>query len=70
MDKQEEQEYYVYPVLPGTDYRIHTDEHPFCEESDCPCHEDEENLATLQDWYDNGLIGATDGDLIYHGRTI
>jgi hypothetical protein len=31
---------------------------------------DEENRELLQDWYDNGLIGSVDGDLIYHGKTI
>ena len=34
-----EDEYYVYPILEGTDYRIHTPEHPFCEDMTCPCHE-------------------------------
>lgn len=63
-------EHYIYPVLPGTDYREHTPEHPFCSEDDCPCREDEENMAQLQDWYNEGLIGSVDGDLIYHGRTL
>ena len=70
MAEQEDQEYYVYPVLPGTDYRIHTNDHPFCDELGCPCHEDEENQATLQNWYDSELVGSVDGDLIYRGRTI
>lgn len=63
-------DYYVYPVLSGTDYREHTDEHPFCDEMDCPCHEDSENTAMLQEWYNDGLIGSVDGDLIYRGRTV
>ncbi len=63
-------EYYVYPVLPGTDYRQHTESRPFCHESDCQCHEDEENLKLPQQWYNDGLLGAVDGDHLYHGRTI
>jgi len=78
MSRWQDEEYYVYPVLPGTDYREHTEEHPFCEDfgdeqegrPGCPCHEDEANLQQLQQWYDEGLIGATDGELIYRGRTI
>lgn len=65
------EEYYVYPVLEGSDYREHTTDHPFCDDvAGCPCHEDEENLQTLQNWYNDGLIGETDGDLIYRGRTL
>jgi hypothetical protein len=63
-------EYYVYPILEGTDYREHTEDHLFCDDPTCPCHEDEENQQTLQEWYDDGLIGSVDGDNIYHGRTI
>jgi hypothetical protein len=64
------QEYSVYPVLEGTDWREHTDEHLFCDDPNCPCHEDKENQETLQQWYDEGLIDASDGDLIYRGHTI
>lgn len=63
-------EEYIYAILPGTDWREHTPEHPFCGEDDCPCHEDGDNLQALQDWYNDGLIGATDGKLIYDGKTI
>lgn len=66
----EDEEYYIYAVLPGTDYREHTVAHPFCGEDDCPCHDDEENMQQLQQWYNEGLIGPRDGDHIYHGRTI
>lgn len=63
-------EYYVYPILPGTDYREHSEDRRFCGEDDCPCHEDEENLEYLTEWYNDGLIGSVDGEHIYHGRTI
>ena len=67
-------EYYVYPILPGKAFPEHDDAHPFCNElgdgKDCPCREDEKNLQQLQEWYDKGLIGSVDGDLIYRGKTI
>ncbi len=66
----DEQEYYVYPVMEGTNYTEHDANHPFCDDLTCPCHEDGENLQTLQGWYNDGLIGSVDGDTIYRGRTI
>ena len=69
-EQNEEEEYYVYPVMEGTDYREHTADHPFCDDPTCPCKEDPENRQTLQGWYDEGLISAADGELIYRGRTI
>ena len=64
------EEYSVYPVLEGTDYREHTEDHLFCDDPTCPCHEDSENQEQLTGWYNDGLIGSGDGDNIYHGRTI
>lgn len=63
-------EYYVYPILPDADYREHSENRLFCGEDDCPCHEDEENMDRLNEWYNDGLIGSVDGENIYHGRTI
>ncbi|MGH2507349.1 MAG: hypothetical protein ACRDHZ_08080 [Ktedonobacteraceae bacterium] len=63
-------EEYIYPVLPGTDYREHTEDRPFCGDEDCPCHEDDENMAQLNEWYQDGLIGSVDGDNIYRGRIV
>jgi hypothetical protein len=72
--QQNDDEYYVYPVWQGKWFAEHDDDHPFCNDlgsgKDCPCREDEENKAQLQDWYDNGLIGSVDGNLIYRGKTI
>jgi hypothetical protein len=36
------------------DELIHTDEHPFCDDPDCPCHED----SSLMDEYIYGPMGA------------
>lgn len=63
-------EYYVYPVLNGTDYREHTPDHPFCGDLSCPCHEDHEAIQELGGYYQDGLVSGSDADNIYHGRTI
>lgn len=64
------EECYVYPVLPGTDWREHTDDHPFCGDDDCPCHKDEANLQQLNGWYENGLISNDDRIRIYNGMSL
>lgn len=51
------------------DYFLHTPEHPFCYESDCPCHEDEELIGGLEEYRQDGLVSDQDCDNIYHGRT-
>jgi hypothetical protein len=63
-------EYYVIPILEGTDYRIHTDDHPFCDDMSCPCHEDPENVETLGQAYADGLASTGDADRIYRGKTL
>lgn len=68
--QEEEAEYYVYPVLEGTDYRVHTSDSPFCDDPTCPCHEDADAIHTLNDAYQNGLASTEDADNIYRGRTL
>jgi len=34
-------------VIPMEDELVHTDEHPVCDQDDCPCHEDEELVTAL-----------------------
>ena len=61
------EEYWVRPVV---DYQEHTPERPFCGDPTCPCADSEENMETLNEEYQDGLIGAVDGELIRTGRTI
>ncbi len=53
-----------------TSMGLHTTEHLFCDENDCPCKEDPENLETLEGWYLGGLVKPYDAALIYTGRTV
>lgn len=63
-------EEYIYPILPGTDWREHTPECPFCGDMSCECHEDEELIGELNQQYQDGLVSADDADRIYRGKTI
>lgn len=57
------------PVISG-DYVEHTPDNPFCWDASCPCHEDQESIATVHQAYQNGLITADDATRIVQGRTI
>ena len=50
------------------DEAIHSTEYPFCNEMDCPCHEDNESIEQVQSWVTNGLITAEDAGRIYRGQ--
>jgi hypothetical protein len=63
---EEDEEYEV--TLP--DAPVHTPENPFCDDMTCPCHSDQDNIDTLHQAYDDGLVSADDATHIYHGRTI
>ena len=67
---EEDEEYYVYPILDGTDYREHTPEHPFCDDMSCPCHQDQEAIDTLHGYHQDGLVSTQDADHIYRGQTL
>jgi len=43
------------PVIP-VDYKEHTHSHPFCWNSSCPCHEDREAIAEVNQAVNNGLM--------------
>jgi len=64
-----EEEYYVSPVADG-DYFIHSDDHPFCDDMSCPCHEDEDNVQQLGEQFSDGLVSRDDADRIYRGKTL
>jgi hypothetical protein len=45
------------PVIP-VEYSYHTQQQPFCWDSDCPCHTDTEAIAHVQQEYEAGLLTA------------
>lgn len=60
----EEEEYYAVGEL------IHTDEHPFCDDMSCPCHEDSENIGVVGEQVSDGLMTPAEADRYYRGQTI
>jgi len=52
------------------DEPVHTDDHLFCSDPACPCHEESESLAQVQSWISDGLITTEDADRIYRGMTV
>ena len=57
------------PVIP-VDYEYHTKDHPFCWDSDCPCHTDQQAIARVKEDYDAGLLTAEEAELTIKGKTI
>ncbi len=55
------------PVVP-VDYKEHTDERPFCWSSNCPCKEDQENIAQVSKWVRDGLITPDQATDFVNGR--
>jgi hypothetical protein len=51
------------------DEPIHTDEHLFCSELDCMCHEDQERIACLDAWVQDGLMTAEQRDRYFRGQS-
>lgn len=51
-------------------YLLHDEDHPFCYDSGCPCHEDEELIGDLEEYRQDGLVSNQDCDNIYNGRTV
>ena len=45
-------------------------EHQFCTDPQCQDKEDQDEIALLGAFYDEGLVSASDADNIYHGRTL
>ena len=61
------EEYYVWPE--GEAYSEH-DEHAFCYDMSCPCHENQSNIDQLGQQHNDGLVSTDDANRIYRGRTV
>ncbi len=45
-----------FTVVIPVDYKEHTDEHPFCYNASCGCHEDEANVQVVNEQFQDGLL--------------
>ena len=57
------------PVIP-VDYVEHTKENPFCYNDSCPCHEDEEQIAKVDEAVQNGLMTPEEASDFVRGKLI
>lgn len=55
------------PVVPN-DYAIHTEKHPNCSSTDCPCYDGLK--AELSQQYQDGLVSPGDATRILEGRQL
>jgi len=58
------------PVVPVDEHELlHTADHPFCWNSTCECHEDQDAIATVQQFIVDGLMTRDEATLFVSGRT-
>jgi hypothetical protein len=64
-----EEEYTISLTVP-VDELIHTEEHLFCDDLSCPCHEDQGAIQVVMGHVTDGLMTFKEADLYYSGRTL
>lgn len=57
------------PVIP-VDYIEHTEEKPFCWNGSCPCYEDEQAIAQVNQTVQDGLMTPEEATDFVKGRGI
>ena len=60
---------FAYVVLVDEHELLHTADHPFCWNSTCECHEDQEAIAAVQQYILDGLMTPDEATLFVSGRT-
>ncbi len=65
-DKSTEKKTVDYPV----EYLEHTEDHEFCYDPNCPCHEDPAAIGRLNQSVQDGLASVDDANRIYKGKTV
>jgi len=63
------QEITLIPVIP-VDILIHTNEHPFCGDATCPCHEDPVLIASVAEALHNGLLTREEATCFVTGQML
>ncbi len=49
---------------------IHTADSPFCWDETCPCHDDSDAIASINDAITEGIITSDDAIRIIKGQTV
>lgn len=59
------------PVIPVTEASVlHDDDHQFCYDETCPCHQDEAALLQVEGYVDEGLLTPYEARLFVAGKTL
>jgi hypothetical protein len=60
------------PIIPMEDdpWASHTDDHPFCWDKTCLCHEDQELLIRVNEDVTTGLLTPDEAATLIQGRVI
>lgn len=57
------------PVVPS-EYLEHSPDHPFCWDTQCPCHEDQAAIGEVHQAYLDGLVTKDEATKIVQGQTL
>jgi len=57
-------------IIPMEDDLVHTDNSPFCRDSDCPGHSDPDLIAQVNEQYEAGLLTAEEATNYVMGKTL
>ena len=60
---------FAYVIAVEADEILHTPDHPFCWNSACACHEDQEAIAAVQAYISDGVMAYDEATLFVSGRT-
>lgn len=60
---------FAYVIFVDEHELLHTADHPFCWNSTCGCHEDQDAIATVQQYIVDGLLTPGEAALFVSGRT-
>lgn len=58
----------VIPIEEGD--MLHTAQHPFCYNETCFCHEDAEQIASVNEYYQQGLVTSEEATRIVGGKQL
>lgn len=57
------------PVIP-VDYKEHTEAKPFCWNSGCSCHKDQNAISQVNQYVQDGLLTPEEATHLVNGKTI
>ena len=59
----------VVPIL-SIEYKEHTDGKPFCWNSGCSCHEDQNAISQVNQYVQEGLLTPEEATHLVSGKTV